>query len=352
MAHLFDNQTRSLPSSRRRISFGAISLTILLLVSSWTALTHLNRGGAVHSAGTSFTFTAVGDYGQSKNTTASLQYIASSGAKFNLALGDLNYDYPTVSAQQWSSYVKSILPSNFPFEVVVGEHDTGDIAQLAAELPDHLGSTGIYSSEYYFDYPASTPLARFILVSPGPMVKGVRYNKGGADYNWVKQAIESARQAGIHWVIVGLHRYCLVIGSAHDDSCTAPDLMNLLISEKVDLVLTGQKHGYQVSKQLAFNGTTCPWIVPGSYNPACVISASKSLTKGQGTVFVINGAAGKSLGDVDTMDPETGYFRTWMGGNVNPTLGVSKFTVSATRISMQFVGTAGGTFTDRFTIQG
>src|SRR5438270_10128853 len=106
MAQLFDNQTRSLSSSRRRVSLGAISLTILLLVSTWTALTHLNRGKAVHSAGTSFTFTAVGDYGQTKNTTANLQYIASSGVKFNLALGDLNYDYPTVSAQQWSSYVK------------------------------------------------------------------------------------------------------------------------------------------------------------------------------------------------------------------------------------------------------
>jgi hypothetical protein len=74
--------------------------------------------------------------------------------------------------------------------------------------------------------------------------------KGGADYNWVKQTIESARQAGIRWVIVGLHRYCLVIGSAHDDTCTAPDVMNLLISEKVDVVLTGEKHGYQATKQL------------------------------------------------------------------------------------------------------
>jgi hypothetical protein len=352
MTYLFDQQTRSLPSSRRLIALGTLALPLLLLVSTCSLLTHPNQEKAAQAAGTSFTFTAVGDYGQTKNTTANLRYIARSGAKFNLALGDLNYDYPTVSAQQWSSFVKSYLPSSFPFEIVVGEHDTGDIAQLAAELPDHLGSTGIYSNEYSFDYPASTPLARFILVSPGPMVKGARYNKGGADYNWVKQSIESARQAGIRWVIVGLHRYCLVIGSAHDDTCTAPDLMNLLISEKVEVVLTGEKHGYQATKQLAFNGTSCPSIVPGNYNSACVVNASTSLIRGQGTVFVITGAGGKSLGDVDTTDPETGYFRTWMGGNVNPTWGVSKFTVSATKMSMQFVATSAGTFSDSLTIQG
>jgi hypothetical protein len=41
-----------------------------------------------------------------------------------------------------------------------------------------------------------------------------------------------------------------------------------------------------------------------------------------------------------------------MGGDVNPTWGVSQVTVSATQLNLQYVPTSGGTFTDRFTITG
>jgi hypothetical protein len=314
------------------------------------------------AASSSFTFTADGDYGQTSNTTKDLQYIGnlakSGGTAFNLALGDLNYDYPNVSADSWSNYVKSYLPANFPFEIVIGEHDTGDMTQLEADLPDYMNSTprnstNGYGLEYYFDYPANNPLARFIMLDPGPMVSGVNFNQGGADYNWTQTTIENARKAGINWIIVGLHRYCIDVSDPQDQPCTAPDLMNLLISEKVDLVMTGQKHGYQATKQLAFS-SRCTSITPGkAANTACIVSSSTSLTEGKGTVFVITGTGGKSLGDVDpSSDPETPYFRTWEGGNANPTWGVSQITISANQLSFQFHATSGGTFKDSFTISG
>lgn len=300
---------------------------------------------------TSFRFTAAGDYAQTSYTTANLDYIARSGARFHLALGDLNYDPTNVTATSWSSYVKSHLPANFPFEVLIGNEDE-QFDELAEDLPDHLGNIyGTYGKEYRFDYPAAAPLVRFILVSPGGVAEGYNYTKGWPHYNWVAQQIDEARNAGIPWVIVGMHEYCIVINSTiHSDTCTALDLTNLLLSKKVDLILYGHKHNFQVSKQLALNSTTCTSLTIGAYNPDCVVSASTSLTKGAGPVMVINGTGGDSpLSDLDSGDPEAGYFRAWEGSGRNPTWGISCFTVSSTQITVQYVGVSGG-FSDSFTI--
>jgi len=199
--------------------------------------------------------------------------------------------------------------------------------------------------EYYFDYPPGNPLARFIMVSPN-MFPG--YSKGTSHYKWVKRIIENARAANIPWVIVGMHQNCLVIGT---QTCPSPDLINLLLSEKVDLILQAQKHDYQSSKQLALNSTTCPAMAITSYNPNCVVNDTTSLTRGAGTVIVVTGTGGTvPLLSISTTDPKIGYFRSWMGANVNPTWGVSRFTVSATQLTAQFVPVSGVAFSDGFTI--
>ncbi len=65
---------------------------------------------------------------------------------------------------------------------------------------------------------------------------------------------------------------------------------------------------------------------------------------------MITGTGGKSLSSIDPTDPQAGYFRAWMAGNINPTWGVSQFTISATQLTEQFVAASGGNFTDSFTI--
>jgi hypothetical protein len=61
-----------------------------------------------------FVFTAAGDYGSSKDTTATLDLIARSEASFNLALGDLSYtDAPE---SDWCDYVHSKVGERFPFQ--------------------------------------------------------------------------------------------------------------------------------------------------------------------------------------------------------------------------------------------
>jgi hypothetical protein len=342
-----DIQLMSSSRFHRLLSFGIVLLIIFVGVSTLFGFAHLNKGAS--AAGSSFSFTAAGDYSNTSATIANLHLMASSGANFNLAIGDLNYD-PTLTADAWSAYVKSHLPANFPFEIVAGNEDPANINTFITDLPDHLGGiSGTYGEEYTFDYPSSAPLARFIMISPGGILPGYSYSIGSPHYNWVAQEINGARSAGIPWVIVGMHEFCIAMGTI---PCTiGSDLENLLISEKVDLVLQAHTHDYQVTKQLALNSTTCPNIVPGSYNPACVVNATTHMSKGAGTVFVMTGTGGTMpLFTLSTSDPETGYMRTWMAFNNNQTWGLSHFTVSPTQISMKFMPTSGGNFTDSFTI--
>jgi predicted phosphodiesterase len=323
-------------------------LNFILLASALFVFAHASR--PAHAA-SSFSFTALGDYAETNYTTANLNYIAQSGVSFHLGLGDFNYDHAHITADQWSDYIKKHLPANFPFEIVAGNEDKSQIKTYATELPDRLGTiSGTYAKEYSFDYPPGTPLARFILVSPGGIVPGYDYSVGSPHYSWVAQQIDAARSLGIPWVIVGMHEYCLVIDSTHPDPCSSLDLFNLLISKKVDLILYGHKHNFQVSKQLALNGTTCTSFTLGTYNRNCVVSSSTSLTKGGGSVIVINGTGGESVSPINLSDPHKNYFRTWEGRNVNATMGVSLVTVSDHRLTVKFVGTSGGTFSDSFTI--
>src|SRR5205085_1481075 len=92
------------------------------------------------SAATSFTFSAVGDFGYTNNSKAVFKALGTAGVNFHLAIGDLNYDYPRISAQQWSGYVTGSIGQTIPFEIVAGEHDTGDITQLETALPDRIGT--------------------------------------------------------------------------------------------------------------------------------------------------------------------------------------------------------------------
>ena len=83
----------------------------------------------------SFVFTAAGDYGSSKDTTAALDLIARSGASFNLALGDLSYaDAPE---SEWCDYVRSRVGDRVPFQLLPGNHEDdfgehGHITRFAA----------------------------------------------------------------------------------------------------------------------------------------------------------------------------------------------------------------------------
>src|SRR6266480_260404 len=267
--------------------FFPLILAIILFIGLFVSYQLVRSNVTAPSAGaltSSFSFTAGGDIGGNSNSSTALDLIAQSGSQFDLALGDLSYSERTPESA-WCSYVQSHVGSTFPFELLSGNHEDGGegnkpdglIDTFTQCLPDRLGAVGTYGKEYYFDYPASSPIARFIMISPD-----LTFTNGGL--------------------------YSYAAGTDH---------YNWLVSKKVDLILQGHDHDYQRSKQLALNGTTCTAIQAETYNSNCVVNdgSTGSYTQGSGPLVVIVGTVGEGLHTISLCDGDTGYFAKWMGNN-------------------------------------
>ncbi len=331
-------------------------LSVLMFASQFTYFPVSSSEVTEHQ----FTFSASGDHGASAATNASLTALARSGSDFYIAVGDLSYD-SIFPESKWCEYVKSYVGPDFPFEIMPGDDDIGighlsHIDNFAACLPDKLNSTGKYGTEYYFDYPPELPLARFILIAANLTIDGVHYDYTvkNPHYTWLSETIDQAREKGISWIIVGVHKPCITMGIK---SCEiGADLMNLLINKRVDLVLYGHDHNYQRSKQL-----TC--AIAGLYVPSCVANDGVDgvYKKGDGTVLIITGIFGRSLYKVSAADAEAGYFAKAMGADSvygAPYAGIGfgfvQFNVSNSRIDGKLIitkqVTKGTLFADSFSI--
>lgn len=312
-------------------------------------------------AATSFTFAAQGDYGTGYDPDTLFTKMSTLGLNFVIALGDLSYT--TVGQENnWCNNVKSKMGANYPFELIAGNHeddskDDGWIDTFAQCLPDHLGAKGSYAKQYYFDYPSTSPLARFILISPNLTVNGApnNFTVGSSYYNWLSQTIDEARAAGIQWIIVGSHEDCLSIGRKTCEVGT--DLMNLIISKKVDLWLQGHDHMYERSKQLK-----CAYA--DHYDSSCIVDdgSDNSYTKNAGTIIVGAGTGGNYIYDqYPAQAPLQNYMAAYMmTTGSNPPCGgcqqhgIMKYAVSDSQITAQFIPTSRnyGTkdYTDSFII--
>ena len=250
----------------------------------------------VHSATNStITFAASGDIGSLTSTTSAriLSRLGASGVGFFLGLGDFSYD-PSVTGDIWCGQFKGMYSN---IEIFPGDHDTGghnsasfgethsyeryvNNCSFTLGVPITCGPVAgnCYGKEYYFDYPATNPIARFILASPKIYnITGVctsspncnsqtgqpctnqygcwPYAKSDVHYNWVAGAIDNARLLGIRWVIVGTHKLCI---SASDGTCSmGVGFFSMLVAKKVDLIIQAHDNAYERSKQLALNGSTC-----------------------------------------------------------------------------------------------
>lgn len=298
-------------------------------------------------------FSAAGDFSSSAAAQSVFSTIGGLDNDLHLALGDLSYG-AVGAEQQWCDLVKTGVGEGYPFQLLSGNHESngqnGNINDFSACLPNQLpGVRGTYGRQYFVDVPQAAPLVRFVNISPDlPFPDSTwSYAAGSPRYLWTAAAIDSARAAGIPWVVVSMHKPCLSLGDYACDPGAA--LLNLLVDKKVDLVLSGHEHLYQRTKQLATR-PGCTAISPGAFSSACVVDSDDSLLKGAGTVFATVGTGGINLRNVNAADPEVGYFVSSSGLNQNPTWGVLDVSATATRLDASFVRASGGTFTDAFTI--
>lgn len=333
--------------------FGAIFVAALVLVVSLSAGAMVGGSeprnarppGPIPSAGASFSFGAVGDLGVPGNAdmVALSKRLVSMNADFLIALGDLGYVNDEAG---WCSSIKSGINDVL---LIAGNHDTGessggDIAEFVQYCPYTLdapltggpGTPG-YGYEYFFDYPATDPLARFILHTAGTRGStNYDFSPGSSHWNFVVDAVNDAKAKGL-WVIVGQHKLCINAGSYGCEIGQA--FFDKMVELKVDLMLQAHYHTYQRSKQLALSAA-CPSVVSnGGFDGDCIVDdgADDSYAQGTGTIVVTNGVGGRSIYDIDFGDPEMGYIVHAMGNSGN-TKGLTKghgtavFAVSSTGI--------------------
>ncbi len=301
----------------------------------------------------SFTFTAAGDYGANADAQAVWNRIKILNPQFNWALGDLSY--AQVNEATWCSMVKAGV-GQVPFILLTGNHESdgheGDFNKFAAVdcLPFSLSNAqtvlnGIYPEQYYFDYPKANPVARFIATAPGLTMKKAgraytyNYAKNGTDYLYVQNLIRDAKQKNIPWVIVGMHKVCITTGEK--DCEIGADFANMLIAEKVDLVLDGHVHSYERTFPLrGMTPDTRPAncvVANGLLGTNCIGSADLSnYDTTLGTIFVTVGTGGRPIAAQNNNDKEAGYFATRYG-STNPHFGVAEVTLNATDMRVKFV---------------
>jgi PKD repeat protein len=319
---------------------------LLALLGGATTAQGAGTPGVVH-------FTAAGDYGSKATTDAVLAGMKAVNPDLTLALGDLSY--ATVGQEQlWCDRVTAQMGAGYPFELLSGNHESngqnGNINDFSACLPNQLpGVVGTYGRQWYVDVPQVDPIVRFVMVSPALQFPDSTwsYAAGSPRYTWTAAAIDGAHANGIPWVVVSTHKPCYSMGLY---TCEiGADFTNMLISKHVDLVLTGHEHMYQRTHQLGTR-TGCASVTPDAFDADCVVDGDATMNAGVGTVFATSGLGGQERRNVNTADPDAGYFATASGGNQNPTDGFLDVTTTADDLTARFVPVGGGTFTDAFSI--
>ena len=344
-------------AQRKRRRLPAITVPLLLTAAMVVAAFTLVDDDASTSSSTTSDpprrLTIVGDIGSSEAGAATLAAMGRRDADVHIAVGDLSYAGPG-SAPAWCKLVRDAV-GDAPFQIVAGNHeeDTGEdgrIAEFEQCLPDRMDSSGLYGREYYFDLGR---LVRVILISPDLTIDGEHYYYGERSPNerWLEAVIDGARDARIRWIVVGMHKPCISVGQYYCD--VYQDLFSLLIEKRVDLVVSGHDHGYQRSKQLQAPRPGCDVVIVDSFDPDCVVDdgADAAYERGAGTVFVVSGAGGGELYELNPADPEAPYFVTTMGAGPGSRHGFLELEASDERLTARFVGSTAGTYEDAFTIE-
>ena len=104
-----------------------------------------------------------------------------------------------------------------------------------------------------------------------------------------------------------MHKPCITVG---EYACEpGSDLFNLLLSKKVDLVLSGHEHTYQRSHQLALARRAARPSCRAATTRPVSIDSDSAFTQGAGSVAMVVGTGGNSLYNVNAADAEAPLLR-------------------------------------------
>lgn len=283
---------------------------------------------------------AVGDTGMGRTAEGVFAGMGRVEPDAALIVGDLSYvrresEYCAMVTSRVAAPV-AFVPGNHEGDDSSENGDDGDVDAYAACLPDRLGVTGTYPTDYYADLGA----VRVVMISPAiGLDSGTRsYAEGTPERPWLTDAIRSAKASG-RWVVVGMHKGCLTIGVYR--CASGPALGDLLLEEGVDVVLAGHDHNYARSHQLT-----------GAVDTPRVVDADGSFVAGRGTVLVTVGNGGH---EPRTIEPLGELWASGSGSNSPGGIdsGFAQLDVTPARLAFREVSTRGpraGAVIDEFAI--
>jgi hypothetical protein len=262
-------------------------------------------------------------------------------------LGDTSYS-EIVPETAWCDWAHSYLGPDYPLEVVAGNHEEdseadGFILEFADCMPDRLDSD-LGPGGYSVNFASNLGPVTFISTSPDLSIDGVKYTyePGTPERDWLGEAIAAAQNQG-DWVVVGMHKNCITIGNK---TCEIGEsFAQFLVDAGVDLVLQGHDHDYQRTHSLAS-------VVEGGVGTIADPGDDDDYQRGAGTVFAIVGTAGRGVTACSHSDSEYGNFAThWCGEEAGDTKGYMMLTVDSSRLTAEYISTAGTAFSDVFVIR-
>jgi hypothetical protein len=266
---------------------------------------------------------AVGNWGCTSNSQATVNNINSKNPELVLGLGDYSYES---TPECWFNEIK---PFDSKMKISIGNHDVMTKKLLNSYL-DHFG----LSKQYYsFDFQNVHVLT---------MATELEVEAGSEQYDFVKSDLERvSKDLNIKWIIVTMHNpvYTSPNGcsaSSCEGSKTMRDTYHPLFDKYgVDLVLQAHMHSYQRSFPINYNAD----------NPSKPIITSldkNNYNNPSGEIFAIVATGGINFHSLAGKAPFT-------ASQQDSKFGILEMQFSNSKLDAKFISNGGSTM-DHFTI--
>ena len=266
---------------------------------------------------------AVGNWGCTSNSQATVNNINSKNPELVLGLGDYSYES---TPDCWFNEIKAF---DSKMKISIGNHDV--ITKKL--LNSYLNHFGLSKQYYSFDFQNVHVLT---------MGTELEWEAGSKQYKFVKNDLEQvSKDPNIKWIIVTMHKpiYTSPNGcsaSSCEGSKTLRDTYHPLFDNYgVDLVLEAHMHSYQRSYPIKYN-------VDSPSKPIITSSDKNNYNNPSGEIFAIVATGGINFHSLAGKAPFTATQQ-------DSKFGILEMQFSNNKLDAKFVSNAGSTM-DHFTV--
>lgn len=300
-----------------------ISCLILIIAMIMSGITTNEVPFLQAFAASSIKIAAVGNWGCTSNSQATVNNINSKNPELVLGLGDYSYEN---TPNCWFNEIKAF---DGKMKISIGNHDV-----ITKKLLDSYLNHFSLSKQYYsFDFQNVHVLT---------MATELEWETGSEQYKFVKNDLEQvSKDPNIKWIIVTMHKpiYTSPNGcsaSSCEGSKTLRDTYHPLFDQYgVDLVLEAHMHSYQRSYPIKYN-------VDNPSKPIVTSSDKNNYNNPSGEIFAIVATGGINFHSLAGKAPFTATQQ-------DSKFGILEMQFSNSKLDAKFISNAGSTM-DHFTV--